>query len=138
MHVMLMSSTWRMMVDRGIDALVNECLIGPVLGMGATFVAYITALLCYLYLKFTKPAYNESGGYTPIIMALGFLIGLQITNTAVVPINSGVAAIFVCLGQSKWQKVAYLTTGPEVLRQTKPELYHAIVQAYPKVQNAVA
>ena len=28
--------TWSMIKDRGIDALVNECLIGPVLTMGAT------------------------------------------------------------------------------------------------------
>ena len=28
----------RMIKQRGIDALVNECLVGPVLGFGATFV----------------------------------------------------------------------------------------------------
>lgn len=42
--------TWTMIKDRGIDALVNECLIGPVLSMGATFVGYATSLLAYLYL----------------------------------------------------------------------------------------
>ena len=37
-----------MIKQRGIDALVNECLIGPVLSMGATFVAYACALLSFL------------------------------------------------------------------------------------------
>ncbi|KAG4219911.1 hypothetical protein PC116_g31610 [Phytophthora cactorum] len=42
--------TWNMIKQRGIDALINECLIGPVLSMGATFVGYATSLLAYLYL----------------------------------------------------------------------------------------
>lgn len=36
--------TWKMIKDRGIDALVNECLTGPVFTMGASFVAYACAL----------------------------------------------------------------------------------------------
>lgn len=43
-------ATWNMIKQRGIDALINECLIGPVLSMGATFVGYATSLLAYLYL----------------------------------------------------------------------------------------
>lgn len=46
--------TWSMIKQRGIDALVNECLIGPVLSMGATFVGYATSLLAYLYLVRTS------------------------------------------------------------------------------------
>jgi hypothetical protein len=67
-----------MIKNRGIDALVNECLIGPVLSMGATFIAYACALLAYLYLIFTSPAYNSDGSYTPVVVAFAFLIGLQV------------------------------------------------------------
>lgn len=70
-----------MIKDRGIDALVNECLIGPVLSMGATFIAYACALLAYLYLIFTSPAYNSDGAYTPVVVAFSFLIGLQICKS---------------------------------------------------------
>lgn len=70
-----------MIKDRGIDALVNECLIGPVLSMGAMFIAYACALLAYLYLIFTSPAYNSDGGYTPVVVAFSFLIGLQICKS---------------------------------------------------------
>ncbi len=62
----------RMIKDRGIDALVNECLIGPVLSMGSTFIAYACALLAYLYLVFTAPAYNSNGDYTPVVVAFAF------------------------------------------------------------------
>ena len=44
-----------MIKDRGIDALINECLISPVLTMGAVFIAYACALMAYCYLIFTSP-----------------------------------------------------------------------------------
>jgi hypothetical protein len=67
-----------MIKNRGIDALVNECLIGPVLTMGSTFIAYACALLAYLYLIFTSPAYNADGAYTPVVVGFAFVIGLQV------------------------------------------------------------
>lgn len=70
--------TWKIMRDRGIDALVQDCLIGPVLTMGSAFVAYVCTLLAYLYLQYTHPAYNPNGEFTPEIMAFSFVIGLQI------------------------------------------------------------
>ena len=79
-----------MMKDRGIDALVNDCLIGPVLTMGSTFVAYLTTLLAFLYLEFTNPAYNKGGTFTPVVMAFAFLIGLQVCQIFMTPIGSGV------------------------------------------------
>lgn len=82
--------TWTMMKNRGIDALVNDCLIGPVLTMGSTFVAYLTTLLAFLYLEFTKPAYNNGGTFTPVVMAFAFLIGLQVCQIFMTPIGSGV------------------------------------------------
>ena len=78
------------MKDRGIDALINDCLIGPVLTMGSTFVAYLTTLLAFLYLEFTNPAYNKGGTFTPVVMAFAFLIGLQVCQIFMTPIGSGV------------------------------------------------
>ncbi|KAI5925658.1 plasma-membrane choline transporter-domain-containing protein [Camillea tinctor] len=118
--------TWTMIKQRGIDALINECLIGPVLGFGGTFVGYACALLSYLYVLFTRPAYNSDGGYTPIIVAFAFLIGLQICNIFTSPINSGIDTIFVA---TAWE--------PQVLMQNHPELYQAMVQVYPQVQEAI-
>lgn len=89
----------RMIKDRSIDALVNECLIGPVLSMGATFIAYACALLAYLYLIFTSPAYNADGGYTPVVVAFAFVIGLQICKLAVVAVLAGGWAL-TCLRQN--------------------------------------
>ncbi|PHH64759.1 hypothetical protein CDD81_4021 [Ophiocordyceps australis] len=118
--------TWHMIRDRGIDALVNECLIGPVLSFGSMFVAFACALLSYLYLEFTKPAYNSDGNFTAVIMAFSFLIGFQIALIFTTPLSSGIDTIFVAAG---WD--------PQVMINDHPELYQEMVRLYPKVQQAI-
>ncbi|KAI1109353.1 duf580 domain-containing protein [Nemania sp. NC0429] len=118
--------TWTMIKQRGIDALVNECLLGPVFSMGATFVGFACALLAHLYLEFTAPAYNSSGSYTPVVDALAFLIGLQICNIFTTPLSSGIDTIFVA---AAWD--------PVKLIQNHPDVYDAMVRVYPQVQTAI-
>ena len=115
-----------MMKDRGIDALVNDCLIGPVLTMGSTFVAYICAFLAFLYLEFTKPEYNSGGTYTPVVMAFAFLIGLQACQIFMTPIGSGVDTIFVA---AAWD--------PQVLMTDHPDTYSRMIAVYPRVQQMI-
>jgi hypothetical protein len=118
--------TWTMMRDRGIDALVNDCLIGPVITMGSVFVSYVCALLAYLYLQFTHPSYNADGNFTAVIMAFAFVIGLQICQIFMTPVSSGIETIFVAMG---WD--------PQVMIRDHPELYYRMVQVYPRVQQAI-
>jgi len=114
------------MKDRGVDALVNECLINPVLTMGAVFVAYLSSFLAYLYIEFTKPAYNENNAFTAVVMAFAFLIGLQIANVLLVPIKSGTATFFVAMAFD-----------PQVLITDFPDLWDRMIGVYPHVQQAV-
>jgi len=109
--------TWTMMKDRGLDALINDLLIGPVLTMGSTFVGYVCALLAYLYLEFTDPAYNDSRQFTPVIMAFSFLIGLQVCQIFLTPISSGVDTIFVAMG---WD--------PDIAAREHPEFWNKLIQ----------
>ncbi|SLM33695.1 protein pns1 [Lasallia pustulata] len=118
--------TWRMMKDRGIDALVNDCLIGPVLTMGSTASAFLCSFLAFLYLKFTDPAYNSGGKFTAVIMAYSFLIGLQVAQIFLTPIGSGVDTFFVA---AAWD--------PEVLMREHSDLYGRLIQVYPKVQQMI-
>ncbi|KAF4962387.1 hypothetical protein FSARC_9531 [Fusarium sarcochroum] len=118
--------TWKMIKDRGIDALINDCLIGPVLSFGALFIAYACALLAYLYLYFTDPPYNSDGQYTAVVVAFSFLIGFQIANIFTTPISSGVDTIFVAAG---WD--------PQVMWRDHPELYQEMCRVYPKVQQVI-
>ena len=125
-YIAAAKDTWTMIKNRGVDALVNECLIGPVLTMGATFVAYACALLAYLYLEFTNPAYNSQGQFTPVVVAFAFLIGLQICQIFTTPLSSGIDTIFVASAFD-----------PECLMREHPELYAKMVQVYPQVQQAI-
>ncbi|RMZ85249.1 hypothetical protein DV738_g311, partial [Chaetothyriales sp. CBS 135597] len=118
--------TWTMMKDRGIDALVNDCLVGPVLTMGSLFVAYICALLTYLYLQFTDPAYNTGNKFTPLIMAYAFLIGMQVCQIFTAPILSGIDTTFVAMA---WD--------PQVAATDHPEFWNKLVQVYPRVQQII-
>ena len=72
--------TWRMMKNRGVDAIINDLLIDNVLTMGSVFVAFTTGLLSYLYLRYTHPAYNATGGFYIPVVAFGFLVGLQMVS----------------------------------------------------------
>lgn len=125
-YIQAAKDTWSMMKNRGIDALVNDCLIGPVLSMGSVFVGFACALLAFLYLEFTRPAYNSQGAYFPVAMAFSFLIGLQVCQIFMTPLGAGVDTIFVA---SAWD--------PEVLMRNHPELYAEMVRRYPKVQECI-
>ncbi|KAK7221251.1 hypothetical protein V2G26_009254 [Clonostachys chloroleuca] len=118
--------TWHMIKDRGIDALVNECLIGPVLSFGGIFIGYACALLAYLFLYIQKPSYNTTGAYTPVVVAFAFLIGFQICNVFTTPLSSGIDTIFVAMG---WD--------PQVLAREHPELYEEMARVYPKVHEVI-
>jgi len=69
-----------MIKDRGIDAIINDLLIDNVLTMGSLLVALLTALLSYLYLKYTHPEYNVEGAYYIPVAVFAFLIGLQMVQ----------------------------------------------------------
>ena len=118
--------TWRMIKDRGFDALINDCLIGPVLTYGALFMGYVCAIVAYAYLIITDPVYNQTGSYTAFILAFSFLIGSQICNVFTAPIASGIETIFVA---AAWD--------PEVLMRDHSELYHEMIRVYPKVQQSI-
>lgn len=114
------------MKNRGIDALVNDCLVGPVLTMGSTFVAYLCSFLAFLYLEFTKPEYNDGRTFTPVVMAFAFLIGLQVCQIFMTPIGSGMDTIFVAMA---WD--------PDVLMRDHPQFYQRVISVYPRVQEMI-
>lgn len=88
-----------MIQDRGVEAMINDNLIGNVLFMGSLLVGILSSLLGYLYLLVSKPAYNTSGDMTPIIMLICFIIGMSMFSTIATVISSGVTTTFVCLAE---------------------------------------
>jgi Plasma-membrane choline transporter len=118
--------TWTLIKNRGIDILVNLCLISPVLSLGAFFVGFSTGLFAYLYLLFTKPEFNSDGTFTGVILFFAFIIGLQLCNIFTTPLAAGIDTIFVA---SAWD--------PEVLMREHPDLYAQMLSVYPPLANAI-
>lgn len=117
-------ATWKLMQTRGIDAMVNDSLIGSVLSFGASFVAYAAALVAYCFLKYTDPSYNSGGGFYAPVVGLAFVIALQVSNITNVSLKSGCSTFFLALARD-----------PEVLRASYPEIYEEICRTYPPARE---
>jgi hypothetical protein len=111
---------------KGFDAMINDCFINTSLNFYALFVAYLVALLAYLYLKLTKPAYNDGGSYTAPVVAFSFLIAGQITRVSTVVIESGISTFFVALAKD-----------PEVFQMTNRDRFDEIFRNYPQVLEKI-
>lgn len=91
--------TWRIITDRGVEALINDSLIGNVLFMGGLLVGVITSLFGYIYMAVARPVFNQYGTATPIVVMVCFIIGLSMFSSIATVITSGVATTFVCLAE---------------------------------------
>jgi hypothetical protein len=118
--------TWRMFRDRGIDALVNDSLVGMTMMWGAYVIGLLSSLFAYLYLRVTAPTYNASGQYTAPVLLFAFFIGLVCSTTISSAIEAGVSTIFVGLAED-----------PQVLAIRAPELFTLIADTYPDVTRGV-
>lgn len=114
--------TFELLRFKGMDALINDCFINTALQMYSLFVAYVATLFSYFYLRFTKPAYNDSGSYYAPVMAFTFLIAGQVTRIALAVLESGVSTFFVALAKD-----------PEVFQMTNRDRFDEIFRNYPQV-----
>jgi len=112
--------TWTICKARGIEALINDNLIGNVLTIGSLTVACLSAVVTCA-IGFLILGIEESAPFI-IFGIVAFLIGLMIFSVVAQVINSGVATTFVCLCED-----------PDALRQTKPELWEKVRDTYPSM-----
>lgn len=113
--------TWQLAKARGIDAIINDNLIGNVLSVGGLLIGLITAFvgLATVYVSPTIP--NEVVYYV-VVGIVGLFIGLVEFSVLAGVIDSGVTTTFVCLAED-----------PQALALTKPLLYREIQRVYPQV-----
>lgn len=125
-YVRSAKDTFDLLRFKGMDALVNDCFISTSLNLYSMFVGYIVALLSYLYLRYTKPGYNDDGSFYAPVIAFAFLISGQITRIALVVIDSGVSTFFVALAKD-----------PEVFQMTNRDKFDEIFRSYPQVLQKI-
>lgn len=116
--------TWTIIRARGIDMLINDSLIDHLLTFTQLLLGYTCAMLGYLYLRFTRPRYNATGGYFAIVTLYSMLIGIQVGATVMVSIRAGTATLFVALAKD-----------PDVFRMSYPQIYEDLLKAYPQVRE---
>jgi len=111
--------TWTLCKARGIEALINDNIIGNVLSIGALAVGFLSVIItCGIGLFIGI----RDGAALGVYGVLAFLIGLMVFSVVAQVINSGVATTFVCLCED-----------PDALRQTKPELWEKVRDTYPSI-----
>jgi len=120
--------TWHLIKAKGIDALVNDCLVNNVWTFGSYAIGLLSGIAAYSWLYITNPSYvqGNSNYYSIVILfsvGLGINIALALGSGA---IGSGVTTMFVCLAED-----------PQVVAQRDPQLFEALRQAYPQVVHAV-
>jgi hypothetical protein len=111
-------STWELFKSHGIDIIVNDDLIGPVLSMTAFLAGLMLALLGagWGYAVF---GVHEGLSYFIASIVICFFVGFIECAVVMEIVQSGVAAIIVCFAEQ-----------PAALRVTKPELYEKFVSTY--------
>lgn len=93
-----LGSTFRSIRRHGISAIINECIISPVLSMTSVMVALAAMLVCLAIMVFADKDWKKTN-HQSIVAAISFLLALQVANTGLSAINSGVATLFVCLAE---------------------------------------
>ncbi|CAI2189061.1 8837_t:CDS:2, partial [Funneliformis geosporum] len=112
--------TWKLIKNRGVEAIINDNLIGNVLTMGAIFIGVLCALFGYGYISLFLKDMKDNGTLTLILVVICFILGLMMTIVVTDAIDSGVATTFVALAED-----------PDALRRTKPILFERIRREWP-------
>ena len=88
--------TWALAKARGIDAIINDSLIGSVLSMGGLFIGLITAGAAALFVLGSDNMSKSGATYT-VVCFVAFIIGIVEFSVLANVIDSGVVTTFVCL-----------------------------------------
>ncbi|OUM66150.1 hypothetical protein PIROE2DRAFT_41021 [Piromyces sp. E2] len=110
--------TWTICKARGIEALINDNIIGNVLGIGALAIACLSAVITFVVGRI----FGVEVVFSIIFACVAFIAGAMIFSVVAQVINSGVATTFVCLCED-----------PDALHQTKPELWEKVRDTYPSI-----
>lgn len=61
-YIAAAKDTWNLFKDRGIDALVNDCLVNNIWTFGSFAVGALCSAFAFLYLKIVDPSYVQENG----------------------------------------------------------------------------
>jgi len=122
-------ASWSFIKSRGVDALVNDCLIFSLMNMVVLFMLLVTGVSSYFISYdqyadyFYTSSYEVASGASMMIaigVSLSIVISLLLFGVVMQIVESGVAALFVCLARE-----------PELLLNINPEFHGLCQNKYP-------
>ncbi|KAI9353392.1 plasma-membrane choline transporter-domain-containing protein [Zopfochytrium polystomum] len=113
--------TWALFQRVGIEAIINDNLIGSVLSIGSLCIGVIGAAIGFAYVKLSTTIAQDAGTYAGVCVVAA-LIGMWMFLILAEVINSGVAATFVCLAEE-----------PHTLQRQQPALFEKIRATWPEL-----
>jgi len=110
-------STWNLFQDAGVEAIINDNLIGGVLTTGCLLGAILTGAVGALLGTYWLP--NSGDNMWIILFFLGLFIGYLMMVLSLQVVDSGIATLFVAFAEDR-----------EVLRRNNPQLYEKFRSTY--------
>jgi hypothetical protein len=114
--------TWNMFLERGIEAIINDNLIGNVLGLGILTIGVLNAFIAYLLVVLVYPTIAANMALTVMVVLVAFLASIAFMMLVSQVIESGVATIYTALCED-----------PLALSRTNPALFNKIRESWPEV-----
>jgi hypothetical protein len=122
----LLQDTWRLVKERGIDAIINDNLVGNVLSTGAIVIGLFCGMVGLAFVRAMPLTVARTSEHLSAMYGLAFFIAFLIGTILSVVISevieSGTATTFVCLAED-----------PDALRHNQPQLWEKIRATYPEV-----
>lgn len=111
-------STWELVKRNGVDAIINDNLIGSVIGLGSILTAIVGGLLSLLtFILMNGGRGNYEGPLVAFI--IGLLAAGMVSFCALGVISSGVTTFFVCIAED-----------PAALQRSDPETHQQVASRY--------
>lgn len=115
-YIQAAKDTWSLVKSRGVDAIVNDNLIGTCLGIASLTIGIASGLVVFLL---SSIVYGKEWELSIVVSVVFGIIAIIIPSVAFEIIGAGSTTTFVCLAED-----------PQSLQRSKPELYNAIMEKY--------
>lgn len=125
-YIRAAKDTWIIIKDRGVEAIINDNLVGNVLVMGSILIGALCGLFGFGYIKLVNLPFKDNTNEVLAFVIICFLIGLMMAIVVTDAIDSGVTTTFVALAED-----------PGALARTKPQLFERIRQRWPRIVQGV-
>ncbi|KAJ3277565.1 putative choline transporter, neither null mutation nor overexpression affects choline transport [Borealophlyctis nickersoniae] len=113
--------TWNLFMHRGLEAVINDNLIGNVLFIGGLGVGLVSAGVGYAFVRLNDNVPDTTVNYV-VVCVVSFLVGLALFSIMTEVVTSGVATTFVCLAED-----------PATLARNQPLLFAKLRETWPGV-----